>query len=42
MKINPPGAGQAPTGLEVWENRGATKIPLRSAFASGYGVIAPL
>jgi hypothetical protein len=24
-------------GLAVWENRVATKIPLLSAFASGYG-----
>ena len=31
----------APTGLEVWENRVATKIPLLSAFASGYGTTAP-
>jgi len=33
--------GQAPTGLEVLENRVATKIPLLSAFAAGCGVTAP-
>jgi len=27
------------TALEVWKNRWATKIPLRSALASGYGAI---
>jgi hypothetical protein len=33
--------GQAPTGVEVLENRVATKIPLLSAFASVDGATAP-
>jgi hypothetical protein len=36
-KFNPACTDVVPTGLEIWENRVATKIPLLSAFASGYG-----